>query len=126
MMVKENPSSVRIGRVIDGIGWPRSSFYHRRVAADHRRPKGPAPDPIPGWMTDLVCGLAHQYPFWGSKRMAVICRRDGYNVSNNKTYRIFQLHHLLTKKKPRDAEIYQAAKLFRCCLTARINGGKPM
>ena len=51
-------------------------------------------------------------PILGLETHGGVCQRNGYNVSNNKTYRIFQLHHLLTKKKPRAAEIYQAAKLF--------------
>jgi transposase InsO family protein len=63
-------------------------------------------------MDDLVRGLAEQYPFWGYKRIAVLCRRRGQKVSNKKAYRIFKLHGLLAKPQRSQAEVYQAAKLF--------------
>jgi hypothetical protein len=81
-------SGARLTRVVDAIGWPRSSFYHRRIDAAKLKPKGPPPD----WMSDLVRGLAKRYPFWGYKRIAVICRRRGHKVSDKKAYRIFKTY----------------------------------
>ena len=112
MKAVQDAQGARLTNVVDAIGWPRSSFYHRRVKAADRKPKGPPPDPIPSWMDELVCGLAAQYPFWGYKRIAVICRRSGHKVSDKKAYRIFKTHGLLTKPRPRAAEVYQAARLF--------------
>ncbi len=49
---------------------------------------------------------------WGYKRIAVVCRREGIQVSNKQVYRIMKELGLLQKPKPRKAELYQAAKLF--------------
>lgn len=105
-------SAIRLVKVLDAIGIPRSSWYHQRVNEEKRKSKGPAPDPIPDWMESLVCFLANLYPMWGYKRIAVICRKNGYKISNKKTYRIFKEHKLLNQPKPRDPAVYQAAKLF--------------
>jgi transposase InsO family protein len=102
----------RRGKVLDAVGIPRSSWYHRPVDQAKRRPKGPAPDPIPDWMESVICFFAELYPMWGYKRIATLCRRNGHPVSNKKAYRVFKQHGLLCRPKPRDPAVYQAAKLF--------------
>jgi transposase InsO family protein len=41
-----------------------------------------------------------------------MCRRAGQSVTNRQCYRVMKQHGLLQRKKPRDAEVYQAAKLW--------------
>lgn len=51
-------------------------------------------------------------PWYGYKRIAVMCRRADQPVTNRQTYVVMKDHGLLQKKKPREAELYQAAKLW--------------
>lgn len=61
---------------------------------------------------NAICTLALSFPWWGYKRIAVIARREGWQISDRKVYKILKhLHLLKTKNKPK-GEIYQAAKLF--------------
>jgi transposase InsO family protein len=55
---------------------------------------------------------AWAYPWWGYRRIAVICRRCGLEVSNRFVYRVFKEAGLLQRRQPRSAELYQAARLF--------------
>jgi transposase InsO family protein len=56
--------------------------------------------------------VALAYPWWGYKRIAVICRRQGLAVSNRFVYRVLKAADLLQRRRPRSAELYQAARLF--------------
>jgi transposase InsO family protein len=56
--------------------------------------------------------LAEQYPWWGYKRIAVIARRLGVGVSNKQAYRVMKDAGLLQKRRVREAELYQSARLF--------------
>jgi transposase InsO family protein len=56
--------------------------------------------------------VALAYPWWGYKRLAVICRRQGLGVTNRFVYRVLQEAGLLQRRRPRSAELYQTARLF--------------
>jgi transposase InsO family protein len=56
--------------------------------------------------------MARDNPWYGYKRIAVMCRRAGQNVTNRQCFRVFAQHDLWQKKRPRQAEIYQAARLW--------------
>lgn len=106
----EEDGTVRLKHVVTAIGWPSSSFY-RRSGGPGRRP-GPAPKPLCPEKSKAVKATALAYPWWGYKRIAVICRRQGLSVSNRFVYRVLTAENLLQRKKPRSAELYQAARLF--------------
>jgi putative transposase len=55
---------------------------------------------------------AWSYPWWGYKKVAVICRRHGWAVSNRFVYRVLKAAGLLQRRRPRDPELYQASRLF--------------
>ena len=61
---------------------------------------------------NAIATLAIAYPWWGYKRIAVLARREGWKVSDRKTYKILKQLDLLIKPKKPKAELYQAAKLF--------------
>jgi len=111
-MVAQAESPVRQVEVIKAMGIPVSSWYYRHVPESERRRKGPPPDQIPDWMRATVKQTAERYPIWGYKKIAVVCRREDPRISNHKVYRIFKEEGLLDRPQPRDAELYQAAKLF--------------
>ena len=52
------------------------------------------------------------YPWYGYKKIAVICRRAGHRVKNRHAYRVMDEYGLLHKRRCSSAEIYQAAKLY--------------
>jgi len=56
--------------------------------------------------------MARENPWYGYKRIAVMCRRSGLAVTNRQAYRVMKDHGLLQKRRPRAAEIHQATKLF--------------
>ncbi len=56
--------------------------------------------------------MATANPWYGYRRIAVMCRRDGKRVNNRMCYRVMKLHGLLQKPRPRAAELHQAAKLY--------------
>lgn len=111
-MAAQSGHPVRLIQIVRAIGIPVSSWYYREVPEPARRRKGPPPDPIPDAMRRLIKETAERYPIWGYKKIAVICRRENPAVSNHKTYRIFKEEGLLERPQARDAELYQAAKLF--------------
>lgn len=112
-MVERSTTPVRMTRVLDAVGISRSSWYHRPVSADQRRRRGPPPKAVPEGIEAAVRAMAERYPFWGYKRIAIVCRRAGIPASDKQVYRVYQKHDLFLKqKRPRKAAIYQAAKLY--------------
>lgn len=100
----------RLKRVVAAMGWAPSSFFHRPTASK-RRP-GPKPRTLDPVLSERVRQVALAYPWWGYKRLAVICRRRGLSVSNRFVYRVLKEAGLLCKKVCRRAEVHQAARLF--------------
>jgi len=54
---------------------------------------------------------AQANPWYGYKRIAVICRRAQQRVKNREAYRVMKEHGLLQKRRPRKAELHRASKL---------------
>ncbi len=100
----------RLKRVVAAIGWPSSSFF--RVSKTSKRRPGPKPRRLDPVLAEKVREVALAYPWWGYKRLAVICRRRSLRVSNRFVYRVLKEAGLLQKKRRRKAELYQAARLF--------------
>jgi transposase InsO family protein len=98
--VKAHPPS-RLKAVVRLLGLPCSSFF-RQPTGSRRRP-GPAPRPLDPQLSAVVLGFAQQFPWWGYKRLA---------VTNRFVYRVLKAAGLLVRRRRRDAELYQAAKLF--------------
>jgi putative transposase len=100
----------RLKAVVRALGLSCSSFFRRPVAS--RRRPGPSARPLDPERSAVVKGFAEQYPWWGYKRLAVVLRRAGERVTNRFVYRVLKAAGLLIRKRSRDAEIYQAARLF--------------
>jgi putative transposase len=106
-----NPPRPRQTAVLRLIGVAPSS-WHRTPRETPRRRPGPAPKVIAGEVVQAVVTMATANPWYGYKRIAVMCRRAGQAVKNRESYMVMKNHGLLQKPKPREAEVYQAAKLF--------------
>ena len=99
---------------------PVSNWY-RRPKAERKRP-GPPAQPIPAEIVATVVKMATANPWYGYKRIAVMCRRAGDAVKNRQAYRVMREHNLLHQPRPREPELHQAAKLFELLCIAQGSG----
>jgi putative transposase len=88
------------------------SSWHRPPAAAPPKRRGPPPQPIADEIVQAVVAMAVDNPWYGYKKIAVMCRRAGVATRNRQVYRVMREHGLLRKPKPRAAELHQTAKLF--------------
>jgi transposase InsO family protein len=88
------------------------SSWHRRPTSQPRKRPGPPPRPIADEVVEAVVAMATANPWYGSKRIAVMCRRAGQAIKNREAYVVMKQQGLLQKRRSRRAEVYQAAKLF--------------
>jgi transposase InsO family protein len=107
-----NSATARIGRVLDGLGIASSSWYRTAIPPDQHRRPGPAPRPVAPEIEAAVLEMAGANPWYGYKRIAVMCRRAGFAVRNRDAYRLMKAHGLLQKKRSSEAALYQASKLY--------------
>ena len=107
----EHPET-RLTGVLRGLGVAASSWYHAAVPKGKRKRPGPKGKPIPYWIEQAVVQMATDNPWYGYKRIAVMCRRAGHAVKSRQCYRAMKEHDLLQKRRPRAAQIYQATKLW--------------
>ena len=107
----DNPK-LRLTRVLDGLGIAASSWYRSPIPPQQRRRPGPSPRQIPDELLGAIVDMAVANPWYGYKRIAVMCRRAGHAVRDRQAYQVMRDHGLLRKPRPRKPELYQAAKLF--------------
>ncbi len=100
----------RLGGVLRALDVAASSWY--RPAAGPARPPGPAPKPVPPEVVRWVVEMARANPWYGYKRIAVMCRRARQPVKNRQAYQVMAQADLLHRRVCRKAELYQTAKLF--------------
>jgi len=105
-------ASARISRVLDGLGVASSSWYRVALPPDQHRRPGPAPRPVAPEVEAIVLLMARTNPWYGYKRIAVMCRRAQHAVTNRDAYRVMKAHGLLQKRRTRRAALYQASKLY--------------
>ncbi len=110
-MLKEE-GRPRLTRVLGALGIARSAWYRKSVPEETKKAPGPAPKPIPPEVEGWVVAMATANPWYGYRRIAVMCRREKKRVNNRMCYRIMKLHGLLQKPRPRAPELHQAAKLY--------------
>ena len=102
----------RLLRVLKILDVASSSWYRSPVPPEARQRPGPAPRPIDPQVEQWVLTMAGANPWYGYKRIAVMCRRAGQRVTNRDAYRVMKVHGLLHKRRRRVAELYQASKLY--------------
>jgi transposase InsO family protein len=102
----------RITCVLGALGIAKSSWYRKPIPDDQRRRPGPQARPIPPGIVEAVVKMATDNPWYGYKRIAVMCRREHDPVTDRQAYRVMKLHGLLQKRRPYKAELHQASKLY--------------
>ena len=110
-MVATTPR-IRLTGVLAALDVAVSSWYRKAVPEDQRRRPGPAPKPIPEPIVQAVVKMSQDNPWYGYKRIAVMCRREGMVVTDRQAYQVMRQHELLHKRRSRVAELYQASKLY--------------
>jgi transposase InsO family protein len=95
--------------VLAELGIARSVWY-AKPAPEPQKP-GRKPKDVPAEIAAEITALAHRYPWWGYKRIAVVARRAGIPVTNKQVYLVFKAEGLLQKRRVREAAVYQAARL---------------
>jgi len=103
---------LRITGILDGLGIAHSSWYRKSIPASERKRPGPVRKPIAEQIARVVVDTATLYPWYGYKKIAVICRRAGYKVKNRHAWRVMGEHGLLHKRHCSTVELYQASKLY--------------
>ena len=98
-------------QVLRLVGIAPSSWHRAPRLVERKRP-GPAPKALPDEVVEAVVSMATANPWYGYKRIAVMCRRAGQAVKDREAYVVMKDHGLLQKRRTRRAEVYQAAKLF--------------
>jgi len=93
------------------VGVAPSSWHRAPRAGPPKRP-GPAPQAIAAEIVSAVVAMATANPWYGYKRIAVMCRRAGKAVKDRQAYQVMRQQGLLRQPKPRQAELHQTAKLF--------------
>jgi transposase InsO family protein len=101
----------RVTRVLRLVGVAPSSWYRQPEETAPKR-RGPPRKPIPDEVEAAVVKMATDNPWYGYKRIAVMCRRAGAAVTNRQAYAVMRAHRLLHQPRPREPELYQAARLF--------------
>jgi len=117
----EQQPETRRTRVLNHLGIAASSWYHQGVPSDQRKRPGPRAKPVPKVIEEAVLAMAHANPWYGYKRIAVMCRRAAKfsddprqpYVTDRQCYRVMKAHDLLQKPLPREAELYQSMKLWQ-------------
>lgn len=108
--------AARLTAVLAALEIAASSWYRlcrpqQREHPERQRP-GPKPRPVAPALERGVLAMANANPWYGYKRIAVMCRRAGLAVTNRLVYRVMKAHGLLQKRRARAAEVYQTARLF--------------
>ena len=109
--LEETPGA-RLTGVLQALGVASSSWYHEPVPPESRRRPGPAPQPIPEEVKQAVVQMATENPWYGYRRIAVMCRREKAPVTDRQAFQVMREHQLLQRRRPYQPELHQTAKLF--------------
>ena len=90
----EGEPRARLTRVLRWLEIPSSTWYRRLLSSDERKRPGPAPKAIPAEVAEAVVEMATTNPWYGYKRIAVMCRRSGARVKNREAYLVMKRHGL--------------------------------
>jgi hypothetical protein len=78
----ETSPTPRLIQVLEHLGIATSSWYRPSLDEKLRKRPGPAPKAIPGEVVEAVVTMATDNPWYGYKRIAVMCRRAGKAVTD--------------------------------------------
>jgi len=104
---------MRLTEVLSYLGIRTSRWYYKPVLESERKQTMRVPLTVPPEITVAVVKMAEDNPWYGYKRIAVMCRREEVAVSNRQAYRVMKKNGLLhERRKSKPAELHQALKLY--------------
>ena len=109
--MRERPGT-RLTRVLRELGLGVTNWYRESIPQELRKRPGPPPEEVPPEIERAIVAMATQNPWYGYKRIAVMCRRAGTAVTNRQAYKVMKRNGLLRKKRRPQAMLYQASKPF--------------
>jgi len=103
----------RLTELLSHLGIGSSRWYYKAVPESERKQPLCVPLTVPRDIAAAVVKMAEDNPWYGYKRIAVMCRRDEVAVTNRQAYRVMKKNGLLhDRKKAKPAELHQALKLY--------------
>ena len=108
----DSEPNVRLIVVLTLLGIAASSWYYRPRRRKKPGRGGQRPGGLPADVEARVVAIAEANPWYGYKRIAVLCRRQDVSVSNRQVYRVFRKHDLLRQRRSRTPELHQTSKLY--------------
>ena len=108
---------MRITGILDALIIAHSSWYHKPLPPSQRKRPGPAAKPIDEQIVRVVIQIAELYPWYGYKKIAVICRRAGHKVKNRHAYRVMNEYGLLHRRR-RSRVARPGASVDRSCTSS--------
>lgn len=94
------------------MGIANSTWYRVATSDVQRLRPGPAPTEVPISVWQLVVRTATDNPWYGHRKIAIMCRWVDKIVTDRQAYRVMAAEKLLHKKRSRKVELYQASKLY--------------
>ena len=82
----------RLVQVLGHLGIATGSWYRPSLDEKQRKRPGPAPKKIPGEVVEAVVKMATDNPWYGYKRIAVMCRRADKAVADREAYVVMRDH----------------------------------
>jgi hypothetical protein len=75
-------AKLRRTRLLAALEIATSSWYRQPILVEEQKKRGPAPQPIAANIRQAVIEMATANPWYGYKRIAVMCRRAGQAVKD--------------------------------------------
>ncbi len=85
--------------MLDALEIARSSWYRRLVPTEAKKRRGPAPKRIAEPIRQAIIEMATANPWYGYKRIAVMCRRAGQAVKDRQAYAVMRAVGALTQNR---------------------------
>ncbi len=112
-MLARGAAKPRLTEVVSNLGIATSRWYYRPKPPSERKQSIRVPLTVPVEIAAGIIQMAEENPWYGYKRIAVMCRRAEMDVSNRQAYRIMKKNGLLQRRnKFKPAELHQAQKLW--------------
>ncbi len=112
-MEENRETKSRLTGILSHLEIATSRWYYRPIPPSKRKPTVRVPLTVPAENVAAIISMAEDNPWYGYKKIAVMCRRSEVDVSNRQVFRVMKKNGLLQKRsKTKPAELHQALKLY--------------
>ena len=100
----------RLTAVLEALEISTSTWYRPKTECP-RRP-GPAPQPVPDALSEVIKRTALDNPWYGYHKTAIICRWEEPVITDRMVYKVMKKEDLLLRQPPKAVRLHEARKLF--------------